>query len=275
MATLKDAVYGLAVGDALGVPFEFKARGTFRATGMVGFGTHRQQPGTGSDDTSMTLAPVYSIKRAGGIDLDDMMDCFQSWLHEGDFTVEGKVFDVGGTTSTAISHRKGEDGQWSNGNGSLMRIVPLAFLPDVSRGQVESVSALTHAHEISKEACVIFVGAARGLLAGKTVMEAVGEGFSLSKNPVFGRLPSIDQVSARDIKSSGYVVDTLEAAVWAAATTKSYEECVLRAVNLGEDTDTVGAVAGALAGILYGWEGIPKKWIAGLRNRPLIDSCLF
>ncbi len=84
MATLKDAVYGLAVGDALGVPFEFKARGTFRATGMVGFGTHRQQPGTWSDDTSMTLATCYSIKRAGGIDLDDMMDCFQSWLHEGD-----------------------------------------------------------------------------------------------------------------------------------------------------------------------------------------------
>ena len=275
MKTLRDAVYGLAVADALGVPVEFSYRGTFQVTDMTGYGTYHQPPGTWSDDTSMTLATCFSIRRKGGIDLSDIMECFRAWESEGKFTADGVMFDIGNTTSMAISQGFGLTDISSNGNGSLMRIIPLAFVPNATDEQIRQVSALTHGHLISKEACVIYVGIARKLLAGMSVTEAVRESVPDDRLEGFERLPVIHQLPEEDIKSSGYVVDTLEAAVWALATTKSYEECVLKAVNLGHDTDTVGAVAGALAGILYGYEAIPARWIETLRNKPLIEECLF
>lgn len=275
MKTLRDAVYGLAVADALGVPVEFSDRGTFHVTDMTGYGTYYQPPGTWSDDTSMTLATCFSIKRKKGVDPSDIMECFRAWKTEGKFTADGVMFDIGWTTSQAISQGFGLTDISSNGNGSLMRIIPLAFVPGITDEEVREVSALTHGHEISKEACVIYINIAKRLLAGMDVMEAVRASVNDSAGEVFARLPGIHELPEEEIKSSGYVVDTLEAAVWALATTKSYEECALRAVNLGKDTDTVGAVAGALAGILYGYEGIPDKWIKILRNKELIEECLF
>lgn len=121
--TLRDCIYGLAVGDALGVPYEFRPRGTFECTDMIGYGTHGQPAGTWSDDTSMTLATCDSIRELGHIDTADMRDKFVGWIARGEYTIDG-VFDYGGTTARALHTGKGGSGERDNGNGSLMRIAP-------------------------------------------------------------------------------------------------------------------------------------------------------
>lgn len=269
---LKAAVYGLAVADALGVPVEFKARDTFRVTDMMGYGTHNQPAGTWSDDTSMTIATCDSIRECGSVNLSDMYAKFVGWISEAEYTAGGEVFDYGGTTAIALRNGKGCDDEFSNGNGSLMRILPLAFVPDITAEQIRAVSAITHAHRISKEACVIYVDIARRLLAGEKLLDVL---HGLKAEAPFDGLPSIAERTEDEIRSSGYVLDTLEAALWALATTNSYEAAVLKAVNLGSDTDTVGAVTGGLAGIIYGYDAIPDKWISALKGKAVIDSCLF
>lgn len=259
-ATLRDCVYGLAVGDALGVPYEFRGRDTFECTGMVGHGTHDQPAGTWSDDTSMTLATCDSIREKGRIDVDDIRERFVAWYTHDAYTCD-RLFDIGGATSRALSTGRGCAGERDNGNGSLMRIVPLAFV--ANDNEVRAVSAITHAHPTSTEACVRMVHVARGLISGENAwQEAVSEG--------------IDPEKPRDaIASGGYVLHTFEAALWCLANTRSYRDCVLTAVNLGSDTDTTGAVAGALAGIVYGIDGIPQEWLDELRGKDVIESCLF
>lgn len=270
---LKDAIYGLAVGDALGVPFELEERGTFYCKNMVGNGTHKQPIGTWSDDTSMTLATCDSYKKIGYIDCDDIRKQFEKWLFDAKYTPFGKVFDCGYTCSEAIYNKCGSDDIMSNGNGSLMRILPLAFIPDISDQMIEEVSAITHAHDISKEACVIYVRLAQGLIKGMGLSELIK---SVVKNDsVFNRLIVMGSISVDQIKSTGYVVDTLEAAIWCIMHTNSYKDCVLKAVNLGGDTDTIAAIAGGLAGILYGYENIPAGWISSLQAKNIIDHCLF
>jgi ADP-ribosylglycohydrolase len=271
-ATLRDAIYGLAVGDALGVPFEFKLRGSFHAVGMTDGGMHRQPTGTWSDDTSMTLATCASIKQRGKIDVKDITEKFRQWLHDGMFAVDGVVFDVGNTTATALAEGRGRDDERSNGNGSLMRIVPLVFVEDIKPEQVESVSAITHAHAISKEACNLYVNYAQKLMRGLSPVAVLAE---LQASKVFGGIETINHLTENEVASSGYVVDTLKASFWCLTTTNSYSECVLRAVNLGDDTDTVGAVAGALAGIVYGYDEIPPEWIDILRGKDIIEDSLF
>ncbi|WP_080802311.1 ADP-ribosylglycohydrolase family protein [Arabiibacter massiliensis] len=269
---LRDAIYGLAVGDALGVPGEFQGRDSYRIGGMVGGGAHGKPAGTFSDDTSMTLATCDSIRACGGVDVDDMRERFRAWLRNGDYAVDGDVFDVGMTVSRSLSLGRGLDGERDNGNGSLMRIVPLAFVDGVTDEQIEAASAITHAHERSRRACVVYVRLAQELAAGRPVLDALR---SLPAAEPFERLPRMDQVPREDVRSTGYVIDTLEAALWALATTSSFEECTLAAVNLGNDTDTVGAVSGALAGIVYGFDAIPATWIETLRGKEIIESCLF
>ena len=258
--TLRDCVYGLAVGDALGVPYEFRGRDTFECTGMVGHGTHDQPAGTWSDDTSMTLATCDSIREKGRIDVDDIRERFVAWYTHDAYTCD-HLFDIGGATSRALSTGRGCAGERDNGNGSLMRIVPLAFV--ANDNEVRAVSAITHAHPTSTEACVRMVHVARGLISGENAwQEAVSAG--------------IDPEKPRDaIASGGYVLHTFEAALWCLANTHSYQDCVLTAVNLGSDTDTTGAVAGALAGIVYGIDGIPQEWLDELRGKDVIESCLF
>ena len=132
---------------------------------------------------------------------------------------------------------------------------------------VSAVSAITHANNISIDVCCEYVAIAKQLLNGKTLTEAT--------QYCSGRIPEIHKLKESEIKSTGFVVDTFEAAVWAVATTDNYKEAVLKAVNLGDDTDTVAAVAGGLAGIMYGMEGIPAEWIDALRGKEVIDRCLF
>ena len=256
MDKLKSAIYGLAVGDALGVPFEFKERGTFRCEGMTGYGTWNRAPGTWSDDTSMTLATLESIKETGRIDPLDMKERFCDWLHKGKYTADGDTFDVGTTTRMALDRGSGLDDYYSNGNGSLMRILPLAFT-DATDDEIRAVSAITHAHKISTDACIEYVHLARQLIDGKPIN--YGE---------------IKNKAADEIKSSGFVLHTLEASIWCLLNTNSYEEAVLAAVNLGEDTDTTAAVVGGLAGIVYGYDSIPGDWIEELKNKELIDSII-
>ena len=271
---LKDAIMGLAIGDALGVPYEFRARGTYRATeDMVGGGFHGQPAGTFSDDTSMTLATCDSLRATGGaVDVDDMRRRFIAWMEQGAYAIDGRVFDIGGTTAAALRAGVGAAGEHDNGNGSLMRILPLAFT-DATDDQIAQVSAITHAHSTSRRACVTYVHLARDLAAGMSVADAIAR-IEDTAAP-FTRLHDIAGLPRDEIRSSGYVVDTLKAALWCLATTTSYPDCVRAAVNLGEDTDTVAAVAGGLAGIVYGEDGMPSAWLDTLRGRDIIDRCLF
>ena len=149
----------------------------------------------------------------------------------------------------------------------------MAFIPDISDHMIEEVSAITHAHDISKEACVIYVRIAQGLIKGMELSELIK---SIVKNDsVFNRLIVMGSIPEDQIKSTGYVVDTMEAAIWCIMHTNSYKDCVLKAVNLGGDTDTIAAIAGGLAGILYGYENIPAGWISSLQAKNIIDNCLF
>ena len=275
MNKMTDAILGLAIGDALGVPYEFKQRGSFTCTDMVGHGTHDQPAGTWSDDTSMTLATLDSLKNNNGkVVTDDIRRNFNDWLGHGDYTADGEVFDAGITTCTALRNGKPAVGEWDNGNGSLMRILPLAFV-DCTDDEIRAVSAITHGHWISEEACVIYVHVAKRLLAGEDISSIIP---TLNYEKPFDRLKFINNLDISQIKSSGYVVDTLEAALWAVSHEgdweKSFRNDILAAVNLGKDTDTVGAVAGGLAGIIYGL-GDVRDWVEQLRNKEEIMDCLW
>ena len=250
---LRDAVYGAAVGDALGVPYEFLERGSFKCTGMIGFGTHYQPAGTWSDDTALLLATSASIKACGRVDVSDIRMSFEDWYHDGEYAIDRNVFDVGNTTSRAIIEGMGCDGANSNGNGSLMRIAPLAYT-DATDDDIRAVSAITHAHEISCSACVDFV--------------------HILRDPSLAQSFEIPEQKA-DVRSGGFVCDTFAAALWCFRHTSSYRDCVLAAVNLGSDSDTTACVAGALAGEVYGYDAIPAEWLEALRGKDIIEECLF
>ena len=287
-------IFGLCFADAVGVPFEFRSRESLAhspATGMCGYGTYNQPPGTWSDDTTMTLCLLDSL--SNGLDYTDIMQRFLSWLKDAKYTPHNEVFDVGRTSREAISRFAkgvppllcGGASEHNNGNGSLMRILPLVFYLHSRFGQdffeneeavtaIHNISALTHAHKRSQIACGIYLSIAAMLLGGTQLKYAFNLGVSrawryYSEHTEYtGELKHYERIHAPDfaaipenqIKSSGYVVDTLESALWCLLNTDSYEACILKAVNLGEDTDTTAAVAGGLAGMYYGYDAIPKRW---------------
>lgn len=301
--TVLSGILGLAVGDALGVPVEFRSREALDrnpVTGMRAFGTHNQPAGTWSDDTSMALCLMESL--CGGLDWEDMMGRFQRWGETGYMTPYGRVFDMGGATQRALAeYGRGKPAlecggrrESDNGNGSLMRILPLAFYlretmgPDFpQRPEAYSVlhraSAVTHAHPISKISCGVYCAAANALMEGGDVWEGIAAARSFyCARPEYAkvwkaRFERIDSgilaaVPREDVKSSGFVVDTLEAALWCLLKSGDFASCLLTAVNLGDDTDTVGAVAGGLAGIRFGMDGIPAAWLETLAKRKEIEA---
>ncbi|MGI6220792.1 MAG: ADP-ribosylglycohydrolase family protein [Coriobacteriales bacterium] len=271
--SLRDAVYGAAVGDALGVPYEFLTRDTFECTGMTSGGHHGQPAGTFSDDTSMMLATCDSIRaRDEKVRTGDMYSRFRDWAYKGHYAVDGNVFDIGNTVATAISDGKAQDGEYSNGNGSLMRIAPLAFIW-ADDDEVRAASAVTHAHRISTESCLIFVHLLRKIIFGVPFDEALES--VIPDDDEFAFLHDVTSWPREKVKSGGFVLDTLGAALWCFANTDSYAECVLAAVNLGNDSDTTACVAGALAGTYYGYDAIPTEWLETLRGKDIIDACLF
>ena len=307
---VKAGIFGVVIGDALGVPVEFTSRAERSAdpvTDMREYGIHRQPKGTWSDDSSMMLATMDSMILHAGIRYDDIMERFRKWSVYGEYTPHGTVFDIGITCSRAISkYQPGKDplqfggcGERDNGNGSLMRIMPVSLYAAMSeeywnedfiRGAalaVHSASRLTHGHPRSLIGCMLYTSLCHELIfRGErplplVVQDAMDRTFSFYsgakdcdwfddafaaelRKDAYGRLRDIalfKTLSDAEIKSSGYVVHTLEAAVWCLLNSSSFEECTLKAVNLGDDTDTVGAVAGGLAGLCYSYAGIPKKWI--------------
>jgi ADP-ribosylglycohydrolase len=302
---IKSVMVGHAVGDALGVPVEFLSRKELAkdpVTDMRGYGTYPVPAGSWSDDTGMSLAALDSLA-SGRIRWEEIMDNFVRWLNDGAYTPTGKAFDVGRTCRLAIERYLKSDqtdatvcggtDERSNGNGSLMRIHPFVLfatftLPKGNEEDywlwmacIKSASSMTHAHGRAIMGCYIY-GYCLTFLLHKATRESLVEGIKfagrdLNYLPEFERYhrifsPDFEKLTVDEIKSSGYVVDTLEAALWCLLTTDNYRDCVLKAVNLGEDTDTVAAVAGGLAGALYGYDAIPKAWRNTLLRRDYIEE---
>jgi ADP-ribosylglycohydrolase len=292
-------LWGSLVGDALGVPVEFKDRDTVQAdpvTDMRAFGTHRQPKGTWSDDGALILCTTDSLVNRG-FDLADMGERFVRWMNDGFWTANGDVFDIGSTTSTALlriangtpAHEAGGIHPDCNGNGSLMRILPVVLRfaaepVEFFADRVEKVSAITHGHARSRMACVFYGLVVRRLLIGwqpQVALDSARVEFTAryEGSAAFSHFLHIlgDELAIlpeAEIDSTGYVLDTLHASLWCLMTTQNFRDCVLKAVNLGEDTDTTGCVAGGLAGVAYGLKSIPADWIGQLARKSDLD-CLF
>lgn len=331
---IKSGIFGLVVADALGVPYEFNSRRTCEKnpmTDMIGYGTYKQPPGTWSDDSSLALATLdglaYSlesnkdiIKESSDlnildvIDYKDIMQKFANWFYNDEYTPHGDVFDYGGTTAGGIYKFKsgceptscgGTDGS-DNGNGSLMRILPIAyfiyflslkysFSEDDKMKAIHNLSSLTHGTKRSQMSCGIYILIAIELLKNKyekdqdlRLEEIVNNGIEIAKeyyldNDDFQHaLHHFDRILNANIKDTpkdiirgrGYVVASLEAALWCLLNNDSYKETALAAVNLGEDTDTTAAIAGGLAGIYYGYDEIPSHWLEQIAKFDFINELI-
>ena len=288
MIDSKAGIIGLAVGDAMGVPIEFFKREDLLknpVTTMIGEQSHFVPKGSWSDDTSLNLALIDSINNKKEIDLYDIGQNFIEWGENGKYTPTGKMFGIGRTTLKAIARLErgdikpeecGGNTESENGNGSLMRILPMAYYcycknynDEEVYDIVKKVSSLTHAHEISIMGCYIYVKFALELLNGnniksayKTIRKLKYQYFSDYCKKIYSRIIDINiaKLDLDDIKSSGYVVDTLEATIWTLLNTKTFNQAIIGSINLGGDSDTIGACTGGLAGIYYGFESINSTW---------------
>ena len=296
---IKSVMIGHAVGDALGVPVEFASREELEkapVTDMEGYGTYPMPAGAWSDDTSMALAALDSLA-SGKVDWDEIMKNFGRWLSGDAYTPTGECFDAGKTCVKAIlnyfkdkmpHNRCGEADERSNGNGSLMRIHPFvlyAYMREIPFPDwmdfVKSASSLTHAHERSVVGCLIYTFVLIHLCNEQNI-DSLKLGLRRAECHLreykdishYQRIfdPDFEKLTSNEIKSTGYVVDTLEAALWCLLTTDNYRDCVLKAVNLGGDTDTIAAVAGGLAGAIYGYDAIPEEWRNTLIKREYIEE---
>ena len=295
---IRAVILGHAVADALGVPVEFHSRECLDAspvTEMIGYGSHNVPAGSWSDDTSMVLAALDGFYD-GEIDYDSIMQNLVAWIYEAKYTPTDVMFDVGGTCLSAIRNYAGGTpalmcglkDSYSNGNGSLMRVHPFVLLCWLDKSKdlddvVKKASSLTHAHERSVLGCKIYARVLLALLNNPSkaaVRLALSEAREeLCDSPEYSHYERLfesgfENLPRESIKSSGYVVDSLEAAVWCLLTTESYRDCALKAVNLGEDTDTVAAIAGGLAGALYGTKAIPEEWLGTLKRRGVIEALI-
>ena len=365
-----DGIMGVVTGDALGCPVQFRTReevAKHPVTGMRGYGTFNLPEGSWTDDSSLTIALLESIRRLNCIELNDIMENFMKWLYDGEFTPYGESYDIGRTTMQAINRYKkyrkankcGGDDEHSNGNGSLMRIIPACIYSSemLRKGEyseqdaiktIHAVGGLTHNHIRANIACGLYFFMVDQILkekdsrqctqpqtevtdqaAGEDALQdtqpsqtditdqATSDGSQLDMQPsltnmsgqipggaaslrsmlqaglsrgfafyetfladkenlhYYDRLKDLDTfafVSADQIRSSGYVADTLEAAVWSLITTDSFDQALLKAVNLGYDTDSVAAVAGGLAGLFYGYDRIPEDWLKAIKRREWIEE---
>lgn len=292
---IEGGLWGLLVGDALGVPYEFHRpdrlppRAEIEMVPPRGFlRAHRGVPtGTWSDDGALALALLDSLLAKGSLDLEDFAARMLAWFERGAYTPDGRVFDVGNQTARAFAairdgaspHASGPSSERENGNGSLMRVLPLALFHE---GSIEDLVSLaeqqslpTHGHVRSLVCCALYCVWARFELEGRlrAFEEAVGE-----LRRVYGgdeaRAEALDfHIRPEDLSpggGSGYVVDTLRSAR-DALREATYEEVVKSAIALGHDTDTTACVAGGIAGIRYGKEGIPARWRDALRGLPVLE----
>lgn len=309
----KSGMMGLITGDALGVPVQFMSRSQIAArpegpvTGMESGGVFDMPEGTWSDDSSMAVATMISLMEKGGLDTDDIMKRFARWLYDGEYTPFGQSFDEGITCSEAIGRYAdtgdtsscGRKGEHANGNGALMRILPVCLYyyerqkrvctsDDEAIYGVHAAAALTHDHLRSSMCCGIYFFMAKSILDSsgslqERLQSGIDQGYryyardlsNLGELAYLERIQHLDvfaAVTEKEIRSSGYVIDSIEAAIWCLITTESFRECLLKAVNLGDDTDTVAAIAGGLAGLYYGYEAIPREWLAVIKKRQWLEE---
>ena len=296
----RGTMIGLAVGDALGAAVEFQSPGTFtEVTGYLGGGPHDLGPGEWTDDTSMALALADSIADVGW-DINDQADRYVKWWRTGAYSVNGRAFDIGNTTIAALhrfqqsgnARRSGDRSERASGNGSIMRLAPVPIrysymfpdgIGDLVERAIES-SLPTHASPQCLSACVYLTIALCGLIHGRPreeVLDPEWKPMRLARDiaPFHREVAEVADGSSRrkhppGIVGSGYVVKSLEAALWAFHDSRDFREAVLRAVNLGDDADTTAAVCGQLAGAYWGESGIPQEWRDGLAGREMLERAL-
>lgn len=286
------------VGDAFGVPYEFKERGTFTVeTAMIGGGFWEQAVGTWSDDTSFTLALIDNLTQDGGY--ADLMDKFVAYMENGAYTPNGQLFDIGNTCAKAIRTYVieqaepttcGDPSEYANGNGALMRLAPLAIAlydePSFKQRAktFRAYTQMTHRHLRAALGSIIYLETLWQLLHGKTLSRALMaanwsfEALPTNEKvevPVFQRLFAADfkELPVSAIKSSGYVVDTLEAAFWVASNAPDFNTGIMTAASLGEDTDTIATIAASLMAA-SGRDVISADWWQTIVNRALAESYL-
>lgn len=287
---------GLAIGDALGVPVEFKSPRTFRPVkDLIGGGAYDLKPGEWTDDTSLALCLSKSLIKKNDFDPVDQLERYLKWYREGYLSVNGKFFDIGDTTKKALhefekTHEPypGPSDERSAGNGSIMRLTPVPLFyfsnPKLAIEKSGESSKTTHNHILCIDACRYMSGLILGGLLGESKETILSKRYTPVEN-YWEKSPlsvDIDEVACGsfknknppEIRGSGFVVKSLEAALWAFYNSESFEEGCLKAVNLGNDADTTGAVYGQIAGAFYGEKGIPKKWILKLAKFNLIDSTI-
>ena len=305
----KAALFGAATGDALGVPVEFLPRKEVRAinlTEMLGcdtpksfhstFGDHIPA-GTWSDDTSMAVAAMAAIAQDNGdIYFSNVMEEFVKWYDNGKHTPHGYAFDIGNTCAAAIQKSKkgvpaiicGPAGIRNNGNGALMRIFPFSLYcifkgldTQTTVWLINTASGITHGHGISKMGCLFFTLFMSALIGGHDCKAAweyartfdYRKWYSHTAIDAYTQLLSPDFINAKDsdINDSGYVVDSLNIAIYSMLNSTDYASAVLTSVNMGWDTDTFAAITGALAGVYYGYDSIPSRWLAKLRGKEMLE----
>jgi ADP-ribosyl-[dinitrogen reductase] hydrolase len=281
----RGCLLGLACGDAVGTTVEFKPRGTFpTVTDMVGGGPFRLKAGEWTDDTSMALCLAASLTECNGFDPRDQMERYCRWRDEGYLSSNGRCFDIGNTVADALRRYQvtgdpfsGSTDPYTAGNGSLMRLAPVPMtyvnnLDRVAHFSAES-SRTTHGAREAVDACRLFgvmlALALRGEL--KTAILDGGSGLELAPAVQTIAEGSYARKTRQEIKGSGYVVQSLEAALWCFYHTESYRDAILEAVNLGDDADTTAAICGQIAGAYYGIESIPADWLSKLALRETIE----
>lgn len=296
----RGALIGLAIGDALGAAVEFKMPGTFpEVTGYRGGGPHGLGPGEWTDDTSMALALADSIATVGW-DMNDQAQRYVDWWQKGKFSITGHCFDIGLTTRRALSHFRttgnaqtsGDPSESASGNGSIMRLAPVPIryaelFPDGLEELIEKLvqsSLTTHASPLCLSCCAYMGLVLCGLIHGlprEEVLRASWPPLACLKK-IYPLSPQVEAVAAGSFREkkppkivgSGFVVKSLEAALWAFHDAQDFRQAVLRAVNLGDDADTTGAVCGQFAGAFWGESGIPSEWRDGLAGQEMIETAL-
>ncbi len=301
---IKSAIYGFVIGDAMGVPIEFEDREKLMkspVTNMLGYGSYDVPKGVWSDDTSMTLATMDSIiVNKNKLNYNDIADKFCEWINNAKYTATNEVFDIGTTTKYSLMRywnnkidatKCGGNAISENGNGSLMRMLPIAFYCFYNKTEdndiiniVRNTSSITHAHEISIIGCYMYVKYIIFILSNNNKTESYKllqkidySIFNKDNINLYERIIKYDisKYSLDTIKSTGFVVDTLESALWVILNTESFNEAIIGSVNLGGDTDTIAAITGSIAGILYGYDSINEKWIKDIKNKELLSKYIY
>ena len=288
------AIIGHAVGDAMGFPTEFSKREELLKNPvleMIDSPDVGLPAGSWSDDTAMEIATIDSFIHKKCFDYKDIMDRWVKWINESEYTSTGVTFDIGRTCLKAIKKycngsaplQCGSTSINENGNGSLMRILPVALyaytrnLDDISIQRLtDEMSSLTHAHEVSRLGCYIYVQFVICLLKGyekedayRYVQDLDYSSYNVNSINLYTRIldGQIEGQILDDIKSTGYIVDTLECVLWIFMNARNYKEAIIASTNIGGDTDTIGAIVGSMAGIYYGIDSIPSKWLDKLQRK--------